>query len=103
MLSTIRAVRSAKGATHLRLLGCPVSVAEQVLLLVTLAGLKNPYLSPKEILNFNHGYLGWRGPDPVESPSGEELPSQVLSLSPRSGKTRVVTASMGRLPFSESW
>jgi hypothetical protein len=44
----------------MRLLGCPVSVAEQVLALVSLAGTKNPYLSPSEIVRFNKAYLMWR-------------------------------------------
>jgi uncharacterized protein (DUF362 family) len=46
---------------YLRLEGCPVSVAEQVLVLVSLAGTNNPYLSPEQIVQFNKGYLAWRG------------------------------------------
>jgi uncharacterized protein (DUF362 family) len=44
----------------LRLEGCPVSVAEQVLALVTLGGTKNPYFSPTEAVRFNKAYLEWR-------------------------------------------
>ncbi len=44
----------------LRLEGCPVSVAEQVLTLVSVAGLKNPYTDVKNIGQFLRGYLGWR-------------------------------------------
>jgi uncharacterized protein (DUF362 family) len=40
--------------------GCPVSVAEQVLALVKLGGLKNPYLDPKEAVGFTGCYLSWR-------------------------------------------
>ncbi len=56
----IELARKRKSPT-LRLPGCPVSVAEQVLALVALAGTKNPYLDPAQIVAFNKGYLGWRG------------------------------------------
>ena len=46
--------------THLRLTGCPVSVAEQVLALAFLSGAKNPYFDKTEILKFNKAYLAWR-------------------------------------------
>ena len=57
---------TAKLAMHrhdptLRLEGCPVSVAEQVLLLVGLSKINNPYLSPDQIVRFNKGYIAWRG------------------------------------------
>jgi uncharacterized protein (DUF362 family) len=45
----------------IRLEGCPVSVAEQLLLLVTLGKTKNPYLSGEEVMKFNKAYLAWRG------------------------------------------
>jgi uncharacterized protein (DUF362 family) len=48
---------SVKKNGYVRLKGCPVSVAEQVLALVSLGGTKNPYLSAKEVLRFNKGYL----------------------------------------------
>ncbi len=44
----------------IRLEGCPVSVAEQMLAIVTVAGLKNPIFDPDNILGFNKAYLGWR-------------------------------------------
>ncbi|MEO1335455.1 MAG: DUF362 domain-containing protein, partial [Myxococcota bacterium] len=37
--------------------GCPVSVAEQVLTLVNLGGLKNPYLDPRLSIDFVSCYL----------------------------------------------
>ena len=55
------AAAAAKGEQVIRLTGCPVSVAEQVLALVSLGGLKNPYLAPDQIMEFNKAYLGWRG------------------------------------------
>src|SRR6185436_17039412 len=45
----------------IRLEGCPVSVAEQVLALVSLGKTKNPYFAPDQIVDFNKAYLAWRG------------------------------------------
>jgi len=53
-------MRSAKHAPYVRLEGCPVSVAEQVLALVSLGGLKNPYFDPREVLAFNKAWMSWR-------------------------------------------
>ncbi len=44
----------------IRIPGCPVSVAEQVLILVKLGGLKNPYFDPSQVISFNHAYFSWR-------------------------------------------
>jgi uncharacterized protein (DUF362 family) len=44
----------------LRIAGCPVSVAEQVLLLVNLGKLKNPYLDPSQVMGFTNAYFSWR-------------------------------------------
>ncbi|MCG8420937.1 MAG: DUF362 domain-containing protein [Proteobacteria bacterium] len=60
MAVTTAKLAASRNKSHVRLEGCPVSVAEQVLALVTLAGLKNPYLAPDQIVNFNRGYMGWR-------------------------------------------
>lgn len=49
-----------RNASHLRLEGCPVSVAEQVLALVNAAGLKNPYTDKEQSGAFTRSYLGWR-------------------------------------------
>ncbi len=43
-----------------RLTGCPVSVAEQVLLLVKVGKLKNPYFDPSQALGFTWCYFNWR-------------------------------------------
>ena len=40
--------------------GCPVSVAEHVLALVKLGGLKNPYFDPGEVFSFTSAYLSSR-------------------------------------------
>jgi len=61
MVSVMFELAKERKSPTMRLTGCPVSVAEQVLTLVTLAGTKNPYLDPTMVLAFNKGYLGWRG------------------------------------------
>ncbi|MFN7954494.1 MAG: DUF362 domain-containing protein [bacterium] len=43
-----------------RMSGCPVSVAEQVLMLVKLGNLRNPYFDPKQALGFTNCYISWR-------------------------------------------
>ncbi|MBA2541286.1 MAG: DUF362 domain-containing protein [Deltaproteobacteria bacterium] len=43
-----------------RLEGCPVSVAEQVLALVGMSDVKNPYYDPANMLTFGRAYLGWK-------------------------------------------
>jgi uncharacterized protein (DUF362 family) len=44
----------------IRLEGCPVSVAEQVLALTTIGRVKSPYLDPQMMMTFTRGYLGWK-------------------------------------------
>jgi hypothetical protein len=58
MLRTKRAM--AGKAKIVQLGGCPVSVAEQVLALVELGHLENPYLDPSEATRFMSCYLQWR-------------------------------------------
>ncbi|HVK83706.1 MAG TPA: DUF362 domain-containing protein, partial [Kofleriaceae bacterium] len=44
-----------------RLEGCPVSVAEQVLAILSVAPkVKNPYLDPTQVVTFGRAYLGWK-------------------------------------------
>jgi uncharacterized protein (DUF362 family) len=54
-------VAMSKRDTHLRLHGCPVSVAEQILALSALTGANNPIFDKTEIVQFNKAYLAWRG------------------------------------------
>lgn len=49
--------RKLRGADVIRLAGCPVSVAEQVLMLVELGKLKNPYFDPEQVVPFASAYL----------------------------------------------
>jgi uncharacterized protein (DUF362 family) len=61
-----------------RLAGCPVSVAEQVLLLVKLGKLHNPYFDPSQATPFMNAYLGKKTHDliarlfgsPYQTPEG---------------------------------
>ena len=68
-------------APHLRLTGCPVSVAELVLTLSMFGGVKNPYLDQREIVRFNRGYLAWRGAMALKKLRGQ--PYQKSGPSPR--------------------
>jgi uncharacterized protein (DUF362 family) len=55
-LKTAKLLKKAGGKTALRLLGCPVSVSEQVQLLVNLGGLKDPSRS----WDGAKAYMGWK-------------------------------------------
>jgi hypothetical protein len=57
MVKTTKLLKQADGKTSLRLLGCPVSVAEQVQMLVHLGGLKDPSKS----WDGAKAYMGWKG------------------------------------------
>jgi uncharacterized protein (DUF362 family) len=48
------------GGDVIRLEGCPVSVAEQVLALVHISGAKNPYYDRQNMVTFGRAYLGWK-------------------------------------------
>jgi uncharacterized protein (DUF362 family) len=60
MAGVLAKLRRHKDDPYIRLEGCPVSVAEQVLFLVFLSGSKNPFLDPVESVLFNKAYLQWR-------------------------------------------
>jgi uncharacterized protein (DUF362 family) len=60
MAAVMARLRDAKGDPYVRFEGCPVSVAEQVLVLCFLAGAKNPIFDPGESIPFNKAYLQWR-------------------------------------------
>jgi hypothetical protein len=66
MLKVMTRMRASREEPHIRLDGCPVSVAEQVLALVSLGGLKNPYFDPQQNLAFNKAYLGWRSTTAIQ-------------------------------------
>jgi len=53
-------LNASKGQPSLRLVGCPVSVAEQVLFLTYLSRLRNPFFDPDNALEFNKAYFAWK-------------------------------------------
>jgi len=57
MVKTTKIMKAAEGKVSLRLLGCPVSVAEQVQALVSLSGVKDPARS----WDGATAYMGWKG------------------------------------------
>lgn len=58
---TAKVAEAARTRSPIRLAGCPVSVAEQVLLLVAASDVRNPILDPENAWRFNKAYLAWRG------------------------------------------
>ncbi len=61
MVSVTAKLALSGGKPYIRLDGCPVSVAEQVLTLVGLTpGAKNPYFDPEQVIGYNKAYLRWR-------------------------------------------
>jgi len=54
-----------------RLPGCPVSVAEQVLALVHLGGLDNPYFDPEVALQFTSAYLSTKTRNAIQRMRGQ--------------------------------
>lgn len=61
MVTVTAKLAASRNDQTVRLEGCPVSVAEQVLAIVGLSKIKNPYLAPDQVVDFNKAYLGWRG------------------------------------------
>jgi uncharacterized protein (DUF362 family) len=60
LLTMTKLLRKAKKEPAIRLEGCPVSVAEQMLAIVNIGGTKNPLFEPSEAVGFNKAYLTWR-------------------------------------------
>jgi uncharacterized protein (DUF362 family) len=55
-----RLLKDSEGSPYVRIEGCPVSVAEHVLLLAELGGVDNPAASPFENLSYAKNYFAWR-------------------------------------------
>ncbi|MBI5512300.1 MAG: DUF362 domain-containing protein [Deltaproteobacteria bacterium] len=60
IMSVLSRVKGARNEPYLRLEGCPVSVAEQVLALVAISGSKNPYFDAGQVVAFNKAYFQWK-------------------------------------------
>ncbi len=54
-----------------RFTGCPVSVAEQVLFLVELGGLKSPFMNPETAIQTTKNYLIWRSATAIKRLRGQ--------------------------------
>jgi uncharacterized protein (DUF362 family) len=92
MLSVAMKAREAKQRGEpLRLTGCPVSVAEQVLMLVFVAGLKNPIFDPDSALGFNKAYAEWRGKTLLDRARG--VPYQIQGPTNRGDGAPDLTAA----------
>jgi hypothetical protein len=98
MVSVLKKVREAKHKPFLRLEGCPVSVAELILVLAELGGSKNPYLDPREIVRFNAAYLGFRAKRAVDWVSG--VPYLAKEAPPR-GDAAPLLAALSRAESGE--
>jgi len=81
MATTSLKILEARRSGWVRLEGCPVSVAELVLLLSELGGIQNPYFEPSQVLSFNRAYLAWRAATTMKRLRGE--PYQIPGSSPR--------------------
>ncbi len=90
MASVLAKVRAGKGQAYVRLEGCPVSVAEQVLFLVFASGAKNPLLDPTESIAFNKAYVQWRLATTMQRVRG--VPYQRPGAAPRGEAAPVVDA-----------
>ena len=78
---TAKVAEASRTKSPVRLTGCPVSVAEQVLALVSMSKVKNPILDPENAIRFNKAYLGWRGTQVAQRLTGK--PYQVPGAAPR--------------------
>jgi hypothetical protein len=74
MAKTSVKILEAKTKPWIRLEGCPVSVAELVLLLSELGGIQNPYFEPSQVVSFNRAYLAWRAATTLKRLRGEPYP-----------------------------
>jgi uncharacterized protein (DUF362 family) len=63
--------KAARGQGYVRFGGCPTSVAEQVMVLVTAGQLKNPVFDPRQALPFNKNYLAWKSATAVQRALGK--------------------------------
>ncbi len=92
MIAVTAKLARARKQSHLRLEGCPVSVAEQVLALVALSGAKNPYFDGDQVVGFNKSYLAWKATVAAKRLRG--IPYQIHGPAPRGdGKPEISRAT----------
>ena len=71
MLHTMGEIRAAKKRPFLRIEGCPVSVANLMLVLSELGDMPNPYLTSDLALPFAKHYAAWRGASMTQRLGGQ--------------------------------
>jgi uncharacterized protein (DUF362 family) len=89
MVKVMSKVRDTRGEQVIRIEGCPVSVAEQTLLLVYLGKTKNPYFDGDQMMQFNKAYLQWRSTAAISRLKG--VPYQKHGPTPRGAAAPEVT------------
>ena len=72
VLKVTKELHAQRKEPHIRMQGCPVSVAEQVFALVSLGNAKNPYLDPSEAMRFNESYMAWKAAMAVRGMTGHK-------------------------------
>lgn len=65
-------LRTLNHQDFVHIAGCPVSVAEQVLALVKLGGLRNPYFDPGQAIPFTSCYFSWRTRTAIQRVFGQK-------------------------------
>jgi uncharacterized protein (DUF362 family) len=96
MLAVKRESARRKKEPYMRLHGCPVSVAEQVLALVEVGGTKNPYFDPRQVVGFNRAYLTWKTVMAAKRLSGKKY--QIAGSCARGNAAPQVDAAEGSPP-----
>ena len=71
ILGTMRKIRKGRKEPYLRFTGCPVSVAEQVLFLSELGGVKNPFLTAETATPTTKNYIKWRSANALKRLKGQ--------------------------------
>lgn len=98
MAATTLKLLEVRRKGYTRLEGCPVSVAELVLLLAELGGIKNPYFEPTQVVAFNRAYLEWRMSTLMQRLKGQ--PYQIAGPSSRGGAAPELDALEAARPLT---
>ena len=100
LAATQKAIKTAEGVDIIRFEGCPVSVAEHVLFLAMLGGVKNPFTDAGNNMGFVKSYLEWRGVTMAKRLKG--VPYQIHGEGPRgAAKPEVVPPQKAAAPAAE--
>ncbi|HEV8322235.1 MAG TPA: DUF362 domain-containing protein [Myxococcota bacterium] len=104
MVSVTRNLVKTRDEPYLRMEGCPVSVAEQVLALANLGGVKNPYFAPDQVASFNKAYLANRAANAFHRLTGRPYqkagPCTRGAAAPEMDVTPTTTAAAATAPHT---